>query len=85
VRVDFPYTGRSHAYYNSSTVPNHWSPNYGILNLNVGITQKKLSVGLYAKNLLDSKKVIQFPSVNTVQEGYTVRPLTIGVTGSMQF
>ena len=85
MRVDFPYTGRSHAYYNSSTVLNHYSPNYGILNLNIGITQKKMSLALYAKNLLDSKKVIQFPSVNTVQEGYTVRPLTIGFTGSLQF
>jgi outer membrane receptor protein involved in Fe transport len=84
-RLDFPYTGRSHAYYNSSTVINHWSPNYGILNANFGVVHKKLTVGLYAKNLLDKKKIIQYPSVNTVQEGYTVRPLTAGITASYQF
>jgi outer membrane receptor protein involved in Fe transport len=85
VRADFPYTGRSHAYYNSSTVANHISPNYGVLNLNVGVTRKKLSVGLYGKNLANNKKIIQYPSVNTVQEGYTLRPLTVGLTASYQF
>ncbi len=84
-RIDFPYTGRSHAYYNSSTVTNHWSPNYGILNANFGITKKKLTLAIYAKNLLDQHKIIQYPSVNTVQEGYTVRPMTIGLTAAYTF
>jgi len=84
VRADFPYVGRSHAYYNSSNYSNHWSPNYGILNLNIGISQKKLSVALYAKNLLDQKKIIQYPQVNSVPGGYSVRPLTAGVTVSLQ-
>ena len=83
-RADFPYTGRSHAYYNSSTVTNHWSPSYGILNLNFGITYNKVSVALFAKNALDSQKIIQYPSVNTVQEGYSVRPLTVGITAQMK-
>jgi len=85
VRADFPYVGRSHAYFNSSPAPQHWSPNYGIFNLNLGVTQNKLAVGLYAKNLFDKKKIIQYPLVNTVQEGYTARPLTVGITGSYQF
>jgi iron complex outermembrane receptor protein len=84
VRADFPWTGKSHAYYNSSTVINHWSPAYGILNLNVGATRKGMQVALYAKNLLNSRKIIQYPSVDSVQEGYTVRPLTVGVTASLQ-
>jgi outer membrane receptor protein involved in Fe transport len=84
VRLDFPYTGNSRAYFDESHLPNVTSPNYGVLNLNVGITRKKLSVGVYAKNLADNKKVIQFPSVNSVQEGFTLRPMTVGVTASLQ-
>jgi outer membrane receptor protein involved in Fe transport len=85
VRADFPYTGKSRAYFDSAGLPFVYSPNYGVLNLNVGITRKKLTVGLYAKNLADSKKIIQYPSVNSVQEAYSLRPLTIGATAALQF
>jgi outer membrane receptor protein involved in Fe transport len=84
VRADFPYTGRSRAYFDSAGLPESFSPNYGTLNLNVGITRKKLTLGLYAKNLTDNKKIIQYPSVNSVQEAFTLRPLTVGVTASLQ-
>jgi iron complex outermembrane receptor protein len=84
VHADYPYTGKSHAYFNSSTVPFHDSPNYGIFNLSLGMSRDKLSVALYAKNLFDLKKIIQYPSVNTVQEGYTVRPLTVGITATLK-
>jgi hypothetical protein len=36
-----------------------------------------------AKNLLNWKNIIQYPSVNSVQEG-TVRPMAIGIRASMQ-
>jgi hypothetical protein len=52
--------------------------------MSVGFTLDKLSVGLYAKNLLNWKNIIQYPSVNSVQEGYTVRPMTVGITATMQ-
>ena len=84
VRADVPYTGRARAYFDSSGLPNVFSPGYGIVNLNVGVDRDRLSVGLYAKNLLNWKGVIQYPSVNSVQEGYTVRPLTIGVTATFK-
>jgi iron complex outermembrane receptor protein len=84
VHADIPYTGKSHAYYNSSTVPVHYSPSYGIVNLTAGFTYYKFKLELFAKNLLDSKKIIQYPSVNTVQEGYTVRPLTVGMSAQVQ-
>jgi outer membrane receptor protein involved in Fe transport len=84
VRVDYPYTGRSRAYFDSSDLANLFSPGYGIVNLNLGVKRGALTVGLYAKNLLNWKNVIQYPSVNTVQEGYTVRPLTIGINALLQ-
>ncbi len=83
-RIDYPYTGRSRGYFDSSGLPNLFQPGYGIVNLNVGVTRGKFSLGLYAKNLLNMDRIIQYPSVNSVQEGYTVRPLTIGVTASLQ-
>jgi outer membrane receptor protein involved in Fe transport len=84
VRVDFPYTGRSRAYFDSSGLTHLYSPGYGIVNLNLGFTHDKLTVGLYAKNLLNWKGIIQYPSVNSVPEGYTVRPLTMGVMATFQ-
>ena len=84
VRADFPYTGRSRGYFDSSGLPNLFQPGYGIVNLNVGITRDKLSVGLYAKNLLNWRNIIQYPSVNSVQEGYTVHPMTVGITATLQ-
>ena len=86
--MDFPYVGKSRAYFDSAYSPPYvtqvFSPNYGVLNLNVGVTRKKLTVGVYAKNLVDSKKIIQYPSVNSVQEGFTLRPMTVGLTASLQ-
>jgi len=84
VRADFPYTGRSRGYFDSSGLPHVFQPGYGILNMSVGITRDKLSVGLYAKNLLNWKNIIQYPSVNSVQEGYTVRPMTVGIMATLQ-
>lgn len=84
-RADFPYTGRSRGYFDSAPLPHLFQPGYGIVNMSAGFTLDKLSVGLYAKNLLNWKNIIQYPSVNSVQEGYTVRPTTIGVTATMQF
>ena len=85
VRADFPYTGRSRAYFDSSGLDHLFSPGYGIANLSLGATHDKLTLGLYAKNLLNWKGIIQYPSVNSVPEGYTVRPLTIGVTALYNF
>jgi outer membrane receptor protein involved in Fe transport len=90
MRADFPWVGRSHAYYANTTVPFHYNPSYGVLNASVGLMQKNfsggrktLSVSLYAKNLLNSTKIIQYPSVFQVEEGYTVQPLTVGLSVSL--
>ena len=88
--ADFPYVGRSHAYYATQQVPVHYNPGYGILNLALGLMQHDigsehhtLTVSLYAQNVLDNHRTIQYPSVFQVQEAYTVRPLTVGITVSL--
>jgi iron complex outermembrane recepter protein len=83
-RADVPYTGRSRGYFDSSGLPHVFQPGYGIVDLSLGFTVDKLTVGFYAKNLLNWKNIIQYPSVNSVQEGYTVRPATVGVTATLQ-
>ena len=83
-RADFPYTGRSRGYFDSSGLPHVFQPGYGIVNVSAGITRDKVSVSLYAKNLLNWDHIIQYPSVNSVQEGYTVRPMTVGITATVQ-
>jgi hypothetical protein len=52
--------------------------------LNAGFTRDKLSVSLYAKNVLNWKNIIQYPSVNSVQQGYTVRPATFGIMATLE-
>ncbi len=83
-RADYPYTGRSRGYFDSSGLDHLFQPGYGILNMSAGITRDTLSVNFYAKNLLNWQNIIQYPSVNSVQEGYTVRPMTIGIQVSWQ-
>jgi iron complex outermembrane recepter protein len=82
--AEFPYTGRSRGYFDSSGLPHVFQPGYGIVNLNFGVTRDKLSVSLYAKNALNWKNIIQYPSVNSVQQGYTVRPLTYGLMATFE-
>jgi len=83
-RADFPYIGRSRGYFDSSGLPHVFQPGYGIGNVNVGFTRDKLSVGLYAKNVANWKNIIQYPSVNSVEQGYVVRPLTFGITATLE-
>jgi hypothetical protein len=40
---------------------------------------------LFAKNLLDEKKIIQSPADNFVAEGYTPVPRIIGVAADFHF
>jgi iron complex outermembrane recepter protein len=90
LRADYPWVGRSHAYYAATTVPFHYNPSYGVLDgsfgymkENFGGGRKTLTLSLYVKNALASSKIIQYPSVFQVEEGYTVRPLTAGFTVSL--
>jgi hypothetical protein len=49
------------------------------------MVDKKTEFSVYAKNALNNQTIIQRPEVNTVFEGYTVRPLTVGVTAKLKF
>jgi outer membrane receptor protein involved in Fe transport len=84
VHADYDWTGRSNGSYQYGN-SNYYNPSYGVLNASVGIETEAYDVSLYAKNLDDNRTIIQQPELNTVIEGYTMRPLTVGVTAKFRF
>ena len=93
-RADYAWTGHSNGSFQKTltlldgsiiTNPSYFNPSYGVLNASVTLAATKYEVALYAKNLNNDQKVIQSPYINTVTEGYTVRPRTIGLTGRYFF
>ena len=78
-RADYDWTGRSHGSYQSVNA-NYYNPSYGVANASVALDRAGYEIALYVKNLFDDKTIIQSPEINTVVEGYTVHPRTIGVT-----
>lgn len=92
--LDYAWIGRSNGSYQrfTNTVAlgslvnlNYSNPAYGVLNANVTLARGRYELSLYAKNLLDNKTLIQTPEINTVYEGYTVRPRVIGVNLKAHF
>jgi len=84
IRADYDLIGSSKGAFNESD-PAYSQPSYGVVNGSVGVTAGPYEVSLYAKNLGNNDKIIQHPSINFVSEGYTLRPLTVGLRGSMKF
>jgi outer membrane receptor protein involved in Fe transport len=93
-RADYAWTGHSYGSFQKTLTlldgsiignPSYFNPSYGVLNASVTLAATKYEIALYAKNLNNDQKVIQSPYINTVTEGYTVRPRTIGLTGRYFF
>jgi outer membrane receptor protein involved in Fe transport len=83
-RVDYEYTGPSRGSF-AITDPNYNDPAYGIVNGSIGFRMDQIEVSLYAKNLANDKTIIQRPVINSVSEGYTLRPITFGLTAKKSF
>jgi iron complex outermembrane recepter protein len=84
MRTDFDWTGMSYGSF-QATDPDYINPAYGVLNGSVGIDMGSLQILVFGKNLANNQTIIQRPNVASVVEGYTVRPLTIGLSISKQF
>lgn len=65
------------------TDPDHQRPRYSTLNLSFGTDIGRWRFSIYGTNLLDDTKVIQRPSLLFLEEAYTLRPRTIGITGAV--
>jgi outer membrane receptor protein involved in Fe transport len=84
VRGDYAYTGQSYGSFQVGQ-PGYIDPAYSVVNLNVGIAIQNFQIAAYAKNLFDDRTVLQEPTINSVLEGYTLRPVTIGLTFQTKF
>ena len=84
VRGEWVWTGATHGAFNPLD-PNHQDPVYDVFNASLGVEQGDLVISLFAKNLFNQDKTIQKPSLLSANEGYTVQPLTFGLTVSTNF
>jgi len=84
LRLDYNFVGQSHGDY-VVTNSNYLNPAYGVLNLALGVDYGRWEFSLYGKNITNNTTIIQKPEINTVFEGYTVRPVTIGATLKYRF
>ena len=82
--LNYTYTGHSYGSYQPGN-PNYNNPAYGVVNGSVGLMLGHTQISLYVKNLLDNRTIIQSPEINTVIEGYTVHPRTIGLSAKLVF
>ena len=83
-RSDFDVVGSSHGAFNDSDPAFH-QPRYGVLNGSMGLNAGRWVFTVYGKNLTNNKQIIQRPSINFVEEGYLLRPLTAGLSVSTRF
>jgi iron complex outermembrane receptor protein len=84
VRGDYDWTGPSNGAFSPSN-PDYSQPVYSVLNASIGVNLHGYEISLFAKNLLDDKKIIQRPALLSVSEAYTLRPLTAGLGIKTQF
>jgi iron complex outermembrane recepter protein len=79
VRADWDWVGPSHGTYNQAS-SDYNRPTYDVVNASLGVNYGSTEVSLFAKNLFNQNKIVQRPSILFVSEGYTVRPLTVGLS-----
>jgi iron complex outermembrane receptor protein len=83
-RGDYEYTGKSFGSF-QTTSPQYINPSYYVTNLNAGVAFGPYEVSLFAKNLFDNRTILQSPQINSVIQGYTMRPQTLGVSFQAKF
>jgi outer membrane receptor protein involved in Fe transport len=84
VRGDYDWTGPSYGAFSPAN-PDYSRPIYSVLNASVGVNLRSYEISLFAKNLLDDRKIIQHPALLSETEAYTVRPFTIGLNVKAKF
>jgi len=82
--LDYEFTGHSHGAF-QTYLPSYENKAYGVVNAELGVDIDTFEIYLFAKNLLNDQTIYQQPTVASVTEGYTVRPLTIGISAKETF
>ncbi len=84
-RGDYEYVGRSNGSFIVGDT-NYYNPQYNTVGLDLGVqSMDGLEVSLFVKNLGNEQAILQRPTINTVVEGYTLRPRTIGIAARKAF
>ena len=83
-RSDYEYTGKSYGSF-QATSPQYINPAYEVVNMNAGVGFGRYEVSLFAKNLFNDRTVLQSPQINSVIQGYALRPQTLGVSFLAKF
>ncbi len=84
LHVDVDYTGESRGSYQVAN-SNYYNPSYTVANLVLSARFGQWDASLFAKNLGNNRTIIQRPQINSLVEGYTVRPLTVGASLRVAF
>jgi outer membrane receptor protein involved in Fe transport len=79
VRGSSAWVGASHGSL-VKTDPDYSRPGYNTVNLSAGTNYDTWQISIFAKNLFNDQKVIQRPNVEFVNEGYRLRPRTVGIS-----
>jgi hypothetical protein len=53
--------------------------------LSAGVNVANFEIALFAKNLFDNKTILQSPLIDGEIQGYTLRPLTVGLSFQAKF
>jgi outer membrane receptor protein involved in Fe transport len=84
VRASGKWVGPSHGSFIRSQT-DYQRPSYFTADASTGLTFDRWEFTLFVKNLNNTKKVIQQPSIQSVSEAYYLRPRTIGLTAAYDF
>jgi len=84
IRGDYEYTGKSFGSF-QITSPQYINPAYDVVNMSAGVGFGRYEASLYAKNLFDDRTILQYPQINSIIQGYTLRPQTIGLSFQAKF
>ncbi|MEJ6021439.1 TonB-dependent receptor [Ramlibacter sp. PS4R-6] len=83
VRASGQWTGPSHGTFVREQ-KDHLRPAYFTADASAGMSWKKWEVSLFVKNLTNNHRIIQQPSIQSVNQALYLRPRTIGVTVSYE-
>jgi len=84
LRASYQQTGTSHGTAVQSA-PDYLRPGYDTWDASTGLDWNGFKFSLFGKNLGNMQKILQRPNVQSVNEGFTIRPRTIGLSMDYRF
>jgi len=84
IRGNGQWTGTSHGSFVREQ-KDYIRPAYFNADASTGVSFDRWEISLFVKNLTNNQRIIQQPSIQSVNEAFYLRPRTIGVTASFEF